>query len=174
MRTVILGERPPELEAFLARRRTLGQDRFDEVWEGNYHVAPPGPHPYHGIVDNELGVALNPYARRRGLVGCITFNLGSPEDYRVPDRGYLTEVADGSFLPTAVVVVEILSPDDESFAKLPFYAAHGVLEVLVAHPTERWVRCYDLRQDPPLELDRSHCLDVSMATLEGEIAWPGA
>lgn len=141
MRTVVLGERPPGLESFLTRRRALGQDRFDEVWEGSYHVAPPGPHPYHGIVDNELGVVLDPYARRRGL-------------------------------PTAAVVVEILWPDDESFEKFPFSAAHGVQEVLVAHPSERWVRCYDLRQDPPLEVEHSECLEVSMATFEVEIAWP--
>jgi hypothetical protein len=29
MRTVVLGERPAELEAFLSRRRALGQDRHD-------------------------------------------------------------------------------------------------------------------------------------------------
>jgi hypothetical protein len=31
MKTVILGEPPPEIAAFLARRRALGQDSFDEV-----------------------------------------------------------------------------------------------------------------------------------------------
>lgn len=174
MRTVFLGERPPELEAFLVRRRALGQDRHDEVWEGSYHVAPPGPHPYHGVVDEELGAAVRPYAKRRGLIGCISFNLGTPDNYRVPDRGYLQELGPGSFLPTATVVVEILSPDDESYEKLPFYAAQGVQEALVAHPTERWVHCYDLGQDPPLLVERSECLDVSMATLEAAIAWPGA
>lgn len=173
MRTVFLGERPPELEAFLVRRRALGQDRYDEVWEGSYHVAPPGPHPFHGIVDNELGVVLHPYAKRQGLIGCSTFNLGTPENYRVPDRGYVDDVGPGAFLPTAKVVVEILSPDDESYEKFAFYAAQGVQEVLVAHPTERWVRCYDLQQGPPLLVERSECLDVSMATLEAEIAWPG-
>ncbi len=38
--TVVVGERPPELESFLARRCTLGLDGHDEVWEGAYHVAP--------------------------------------------------------------------------------------------------------------------------------------
>ena len=173
MRTVVLGERPPEIEAFLARRRALGQDRFDEVWEGVYHVAPPGPHPFHGIVDNELTAALHPYAKRRGLIGCTTFNLGTPDDFRVPDAGYLADPGTGSYVPTAVMVVEVLSPDDETFEKFAFYTAHGVQEVLVAHPHERWVRCYDLRQDPPLEMSRSECLEVSMAALEAAIDWPG-
>lgn len=173
MRTVVLGERPPELGAYLVRRRALGQDRYDEVWEGSYHAAPPGPHPFHGIVDDELGSVLKPYARRSGLIGCITFNLGTPDDYRVPDRGYLTEIGPGSFLPTAAVVVEVLSPDDESYEKFAFYASHGVREVLVAHPTQRWVHCYDLQQDPPARAERCESLNVSMATLEAEIAWPG-
>jgi len=39
MRTVLL-EPPAEVRAWLARRRELGQDLYDEVWEGEYHVAP--------------------------------------------------------------------------------------------------------------------------------------
>ncbi len=40
MRTVVLGPRPPELQALVERRRALGQDLHDEVWHGDYHVAP--------------------------------------------------------------------------------------------------------------------------------------
>ena len=39
-RTVLLGEPPNVLAEWLERRRALGQDRFDEVWEGDYHVSP--------------------------------------------------------------------------------------------------------------------------------------
>ncbi len=39
-------------------------------------------------------------------------------------------------LGTADLVVEVRSPDDESYAKLDFYAAKGVREVLVLHPAE--------------------------------------
>jgi len=35
--TLVLGGRPPELQAYLTRRRACGQDRFDEVWKGTYH-----------------------------------------------------------------------------------------------------------------------------------------
>lgn len=38
MRIVVV-EPPPDSEAWL-RRRALGQDGFDEVWKGEYHVAP--------------------------------------------------------------------------------------------------------------------------------------
>ncbi len=33
VKTVLVGERPLELEAYLERRHALGQDRFDETWE---------------------------------------------------------------------------------------------------------------------------------------------
>ena len=37
MRILIVGEEP-EIAAWLARRRALGQYGFDEVWEGVHHV----------------------------------------------------------------------------------------------------------------------------------------
>lgn len=40
VRTVLVAARPPEFEAWLERRHALDQARFDEVWEGEYHVAP--------------------------------------------------------------------------------------------------------------------------------------
>jgi len=40
MRTVLVGRPPQDFEEVLQRRRALGQDLFDEVWEGEYHVAP--------------------------------------------------------------------------------------------------------------------------------------
>ncbi len=49
MTTIVLGPRPPELEAWLERRRRLGLDRRDEVWQGRYVVA-PDPHSNHGEV----------------------------------------------------------------------------------------------------------------------------
>jgi hypothetical protein len=57
MRTVVLGERPVEVEHLIKRRRELGQDLFDEVWEGDYHLV-PGPSPTHGVIDAALTVLL--------------------------------------------------------------------------------------------------------------------
>ncbi|MGH8929470.1 MAG: hypothetical protein ACRDZO_02230 [Egibacteraceae bacterium] len=61
VRTVIAGKRPPEIESWLERRRALGQDLFDEVWEGDYHV---GPAP-HGLVDDRSLGHYGPAPRRR-------------------------------------------------------------------------------------------------------------
>jgi Uma2 family endonuclease len=47
--------------------------------------------------------------------------------------------AAGTWLPTAALVVEIVSPEDETWEKLPFYAAHDVDEVQIVDPAERKV-----------------------------------
>jgi hypothetical protein len=83
MKTVIVGDPPAEITSFLARRRALGQDRLDEVWEGDYHVV-PAPHFWHGQVDSELAALLRPPAKSAGLVITSQFNLGAVDDYRSP------------------------------------------------------------------------------------------
>lgn len=175
MVTVLLGDRPPpEVEAWLVRRRKLGQDRYDEVWEGDYHVA-PGPSMEHAIVDSQVARLLWPRADQAGLVASTAFNLGRHDDYRVPDGGMHRSRLSGAFVVTAAMVVEIVSPGDETYAKLDFYARHAVEEVLVADPQLRLVRIWQLRagQDAPYaETGRSDLLGVTGATLAAELAWP--
>ncbi len=171
MRTVVLGDRPVELEELISRRRALGQDGFDEVWEGEYHVAPHA-HSHHGLIAHRLAVLLDPYASRAELLGSGAFNLGTPEDYRVPDGGFHRVLPEGVYVASAPVVVEIVSPDDETFAKLGFYAAHGVLEVLVALPEERAVRCYDPATGE--QLTTSTVLGVDVSELSTQLEWPGS
>src|SRR3954454_581427 len=47
------------LEGLIQRRRALGIDTFDEVWEGSYHLA-PAAHPAHGYVGTQLAVLWHP------------------------------------------------------------------------------------------------------------------
>jgi hypothetical protein len=67
VRTVVLGPPPAELKALIARRRSLGLDGFDEVWKGEYHMAPMA-HPFHGYVCDRVTVLLEPLVRRAGLI----------------------------------------------------------------------------------------------------------
>ena len=86
---------------------------------------------------------LVPYAHAAGLHGSTAFNLGDGlTDFRVPDGGYHRGAPTGTWIPDAAIVVEIVSPDDETYAKFGFYAAHGVEEILVADPTEKRIRCF--------------------------------
>jgi Uma2 family endonuclease len=169
MTTIVRGPRPPELEQWLERRRRAGADRFDEVWEGRYVVA-PDPHSNHGAVQLELAPLLKAAARRLGLRPALTFNLGRPDDFRIPDAGLLPGPP-GVWHATAVLVVEVLSPEDMTFDKLDFYAAHGVRELLVLDWQDRSVRCFAL-QDGRAERDRSDVLGMSTAEVVAAVDWP--
>ena len=79
---MVLGEPPPELASLIERRRALGQDLHDEVWEGIRHLG-PAPRPVHGYIDRALAVLLAPAAAAARLVGTGPFNLGTPDNYRV-------------------------------------------------------------------------------------------
>jgi len=171
MRTVVLGEQPAPLQAWLERRRALGLDKFDEVWEGEYHVAPE-VHGRHGDVDGQLAHLLAPRARAAGLRGSGPLNLGTQDDYRVPDRAYLHRRATEMWNPAAAIVVEIVSPDDESHAKFGFYHRLGVEEILIVDPLRRSVEWYQRSADGFDRAGASALLSVTEAQLASEIDWP--
>jgi hypothetical protein len=171
MRTVVLGARPKELEALIADRRATGADLYDEVWEGDYHMN-PAPRKSHAGLDDEIAAALRPHAKRLGLLPTGIFNLGEPDDFRVPDRGLHRSHEDLVWCPTAALVVEILSPDDEAWAKLPFYAAREVDEVVIADPAERTVVWLERDGDRYCRVDRSALLGVEVAEIVAAIDWP--
>ena len=171
MRTVVLGEQPAPLRTWLERRRALGLDRFDEVWEGEYHVAPEA-HGRHGDVAHQLAVLLRPRAQAVGLWGSGPLNLGYPDDYRVPDQAYLRERASEVWNPSAAIVVEVVSPGDESYAKLGFYHRLGVDEVLIVDPLRRAAEWYRRGEDGFERVEASQLLAVTDAGLAAEIDWP--
>lgn len=174
MRTVVLGDTHPELTEWIARRRALGQDRYDEVWNGEYHMSPMA-HSWHGIVVLELGVALHQLAAPRGLYVGDAFNLGyDQENFRVPDLGVHREVLDQVWVPTAAMVVEVVSPDDESWLKFDHYAGHGVDEVLIADPRARTLDLFVLADGRYERADRSALLEVAVAEVHEAVTWPGS
>lgn len=172
MKTVVLGPQPAELQALIQRRQALGLDRFDEVWEGNYHMT-PGPSAAHAYLDAQLAGILRPYARAAGLVCTTGFNLGEPDDYRVPDGGYHRGVPTGTWVATAAIVVEIVSPDDETYDKFGFYAAHGVDELLIADPVKRAITIWRGASAEGYEpATASSLLNVRAADLVAAVDWP--
>ena len=66
MPTLVRDPQPAEFEALLERRRQLGQDLLDEVWEGVYHLN-PAPHRRHAHIAQQLAVVLDGPARAAGL-----------------------------------------------------------------------------------------------------------
>jgi Uma2 family endonuclease len=146
MSTLVLGSPPPELEALLERRRLAGVDRLDEVWQGVLHLV-SAPSIEHAVMAQQLAELLGPLARAAGLKPTMSvFNLGeSEQDFRVPDGGLHRPPVSGEWHSTAALVVDILSPEDESRQKLPFYGARDVDEVLLVDPDARTVTWLALR-----------------------------
>lgn len=170
MTTVIVGEPPHEFQQLLERRRALGQDLYDEVWEGVLHVN-PAPSGRHGMIDRQLAILLSEPTERAGLTATGPFNLGDPDDYRVPDAGLHRGWRDHVYYETAALVVEILSPGDESYEKLPFYAQHAVEEVVIVDPAAREVRWLTLQSGEYRPCERSALIDLSPRELAEKLEW---
>ncbi len=173
MATLVLGPPPPELQALLERRRRAGLDRLDEVWEGVLHMIPAPGHA-HARIAQQLAELLGPLARRAGLEATMhEFNLGESEhDFRVPDGGLHRPGAAEMWHPTAALVAEILSPGDEAWEKLPFYAKHGVDEVLIVDPDKCIVSWLALTAGGYRAVEHSGLIELGLNELAEQIEWP--
>ena len=164
-------ETDPQVQEWLDRRRRLGLDGRDEVWEGVYHVA-PHEHSRNGIVVMALADVLNARARAAGLTPGGSFNLGEATDFRVPDLGFHRDPTPALYAPSAALVIEVLSPNDETFRKFGFYAARGVDEVWVVDPLGRTVRIWQRRDSELVETGRSDLLDLDAGGVARDLRWP--
>ncbi|MHB1469379.1 MAG: Uma2 family endonuclease [Solirubrobacteraceae bacterium] len=172
MRTLLPDPPPADLAALLERRRRLGQDRKDEVWKGVLHVVPAPGH-RHAVLGAQLIALLRAPATAAGLTVSLEFNLGDgTDDYRVPDGGLHRPGAAEMWHPTAALVLEILSPGDETHEKLPFYAAHNVDEVLILDPQRRKVEWLGLEGGDYEPIERSRLIELGPRELDAQIHWP--
>ncbi len=134
---VVASVAPPGL---IEWRRHRDVDRHDEMWEGVLHMNPL-PNRDHQVLVAELWLWLHvhwaqPRGNRVYLERNVAMSGAWPNDYRGPDLVLLTpdrfQLDKNQYIegpPT--VVVEIRSPDDESYEKLPFYTKLGVPEVWI-------------------------------------------
>ncbi|MDQ6837574.1 MAG: Uma2 family endonuclease, partial [Actinomycetota bacterium] len=123
MRGVLL-EVPADL---LVERARQGVDVFDEMWDGELHMAPP-PSEEHQRIGGDLFIALHGPAVAEGWLVRYETGLFDPEapddsNYRMPDLVVFaaSRRSDRGVEGGAVLVVEIRSPGDESMEKLAFY-----------------------------------------------------
>jgi Uma2 family endonuclease len=170
-------------QALLDERRAKGLDKSDEMWDGVLHMVPP-PSTEHQSLGVELFLVLGPLAKRRGLNPWYDptglFRPGVDNDWRIPDQMYTDPArrSERGIEGGAALVVEILSPHDETYQKLDWYASVGVGEVLVVDPKTRRVELYRNRDgrmervDEPLVLD---ALGVTAETVDGKLrlTWDG-
>jgi len=169
-------------EPLLDERRRLGLDGLDELWNGVLHMVPP-PSFVHQTIGSELTGFLKPRLAVRGikmLHDTGVFRPGSRgRDYRVPDLVFFPAdrpelVSERGIEGPALCVVEIRSPEDETYEKMPFYAELGIGEMIVIEPRKRAVELYRLAGAGYLatsanETGRLHAatIDVRFVTLAG-------
>ncbi len=173
MRAVFV-EVPPEV---LLERRRHGLDLFDEMWEGELHMTPM-PSWYHQGISKKLATYFELHWEELGEGLCCP-NVGVkfpgtadeevagekvPRNYRGPDlvflkTGHEDRVQGGWVVGPPDAVLEIRSPGDETYEKLPFYFALGIPEVIIVHRDSRAVELHERRPDAyervPVETDGS-------------------
>jgi len=137
----------------------------------------PPPAFTHQHLAGQLYVVLAEVAKRRGLVAVYESGLFDPpegfENYRVPDMTILDSrhASKRGIEGVAELVVEILSPNDESREKLPFYARVGVREIWLFDPKKHTVEIFQTRDgvvvsvEPPLK----SVLGLELETVDGKL-----
>jgi Uma2 family endonuclease len=132
---------PAKARHLIRERRKNGLDRYDEVWDGVYVMAPIANNEHQSLA-TQIVIAIGNGIRipEDGLVfaGC---NVSNREDkweknYRVPDvavflAGNPAEDRHTHWLGGPDFAVEVVSPKDRSRDKLAFYHGVGVKELLV-------------------------------------------
>lgn len=141
----------PGLHALLERRRALGQDVYDEVWEGVYRIVPVPP-ARHGRAQARVLSFFADHPVRAGAVATGPVNIGAEDDYRIPDVAVISvDHVDALYVPSAMVVVEILSATEASGGKVAFYRARGVATYVEVDLAAAVVTARDLINDRAIE-----------------------
>ena len=174
MRALVLDPQTSGLGEMLERRRRSGLDRLDEVWDGVLHMV-PAPSYGHASIEAQLIMILGPAARAAGLEVIGQSNLGESEyNYRVPDSALHRPGAHGTWHSTAALLIEIVSPGDETWEKLPFYADHDVDEILIVDPAKRSIDWLALADGEYRPVERSGLIDLGPRELAARLEWPPA
>lgn len=162
---------PDEVVAWLERRRALGNDRFDEVWEGVLRVV-TGPGDPHGDLYAQVAELLGPRARAAGLKPRVQSNIGERYEHRVPDYAIFRETVAPVWNPTAAVVVEVLSPRDPAYQKFDFYRRCDVEEILIVDGARHAVEWYAATADGYARAPGSALLGITEDEMLAVTDWP--
>jgi Uma2 family endonuclease len=148
MRAVVL-EVP---RRWLDERARLGLDRYDEMWEGVLHMT-PAPGFAHQRMGSKLHAFLEPILAAAGIEVLYETEVHRPgaggTDYRIPDMVFFHAERTDLQTPRGLVgaplaVLEIRSPEDETYEKLDFWASLGVPEVIVLDPETKTAEVFRL------------------------------
>lgn len=127
-------------EEIRAQRELTGADRFDEVWEGVYIMAPLANDEHQGL-QLQFCFILQATVGAVGALVRAGVNVSDrvvdwKQNYRCPDvvvflPGTKARNCDTHWLGGPDFAIEIVSPLDKSREKIPFYEKVGVRELLI-------------------------------------------
>lgn len=134
------------MEALVEHRRRIGIGNLDECWEGVWHLTDPtGKHQRVAARIYAIHAEVLEGSGRGSVwpsVNVTDREIDWKHNHRCPDGAIILSGNPGHWLDeeqTAFVggpdqVLEVLSRDDDTYRKLPFYAALGVREALIVDP----------------------------------------
>jgi Uma2 family endonuclease len=145
----------PDLEErLIAQRQASGGDRFDEVWEGTYVMAPLA-NDEHQAIQTGFGAVFQIVIGWAGTglvrtgVNVSDRDEGWEHNYRCPDvvvfmNGTSARNCDTHWVGGPDFAVEVRSRGDRTPQKLPFYASVNVRELLVVERNPWSIELYRL------------------------------
>jgi hypothetical protein len=165
-------------EEMIAERRRLGLDKQDEMWDGVLHMNFPG-NTNHQRIEIKLALCLEPLVGPLGLELLVEAGLFDPavqenKSFWVPDVVVFPPefASERGVEGQATLAVEIRSPGDESYQKIPYYSRIGVAELLIIDRDRRTVRRWlpnagELSEVPPSEDGWHHLAALPVAMRGG-------
>jgi Uma2 family endonuclease len=132
---------PDVQRRMIARRRRLGIDHWDEVWDGVYVMAPAADNQHFEVAADLLTVLVE-CVRRPGLgrvmpgINISDRKEGWRKNFRCPDvtvflTGTAAEDCGKFWYGGPDFAIEIVSPHDRTRKKIPFYEKVGTRELLI-------------------------------------------
>ena len=177
----MLIENPRLEEELIEQRKAWGADQHDEVWEGVYFM-PPMANDDHQDLVLEFASSCERVVSKPGLgkvrpgINLAASVEGWEHDYRVPDVvAFLADTAaenhNAFWTGAADFIIEITSPRDRTYEKIPFYSRIGVRELLILN-RQSWTLELYRHQDGSLQkigestLERPEILSSEKLPLE--------
>ncbi len=184
MRVLFLDPLPPQIVELLEQWQSWGDGNHWEMWDGTLHVngwpeptRPPEIVHRAGLARalllTRLTELLNPLTDAAGLdFHGFGSNIGGPEDFRVADGVATREQQSGAWITSAALILEIISPGDDVWNKLPFYATRYIDELLILDPQKQTVGWFGLQHDAYAPIERSGLIELGPAELAAKLDWP--
>jgi Uma2 family endonuclease len=131
---------PEKVERLIAERKASGFDRYDEVWEGVYIMAPLANNEHQLLTTDVCFVLREGVDREQGLifagVNVSDREEGWEHNYRCPDvavylKGNRARDCGTHWCGGPDWGAEIMSKGDRSREKFDFYARIGTRELLI-------------------------------------------